>query len=316
MINFQQYYAGMSSDCRQKKIPISSSLGVYFGTSDDGFLRLSFLSKETAPRLESTRALRVMQGEESNGIYWTCFDLLQIDAKTVFFTFCDNMVESVAEILDENRALMALKKRYIAWKSMFKGMAKPTISHEAIQGLYGELFFLRHYMIERYGVTVSINGWSGPDSKSKDFSIDRDWYEIKTVGANAISVHISSLSQLSSEDDGCLVVIKVESMSAEYKGEDCSIGALMSEILTLIKDETLENVFLNKLSAYGVELLDTHMTEKFNVKSVVRYKVDDRFPRITESDVRFREICDVSYSLIIGALSDYSVEGGTDNGVG
>lgn len=311
MIDFQKYYDELcltvKKNC-QKKISVNSALGVYLGIGDNGYLRLSFMSSCHAPRLESTAALLVVQGEEANGIYWTCFDLVQLESKAIFFAFCENMIEAIIDIYDEKTALEKLKRRYISWKSMFKSVPKSKVSRELIQGLFGELYFLRKYMIEHYGVAEAINGWSGPDAKSKDFSVDKDWYEVKTVGSNAINVHISSLTQLSSEYDGHLVIVKVEAMSSQYVAECSCIADLMKEILSLINDETIENIFLTKLSTYGNGLLDIHMNEKFSVKSVMRYKVDSKFPRITESDIALKEVCEVSYSLIISTLRDYAEE--------
>ncbi len=309
MIDFQQCFENfLSIGNQQKKIAVDSAVGVYFGLSNDGFLRLSFLSKAEAPRLESTKALRVTQGEEAVGVFWTCFDLVNNEAKSVFYTFCANMANAVSGIKSEPQALTALKKRYIAWKSMFKGIPNSNVSKEVVQGLFGELFFLKNYVIGKHGINAAINGWSGPDSKSKDFSVDNEWYEVKTVGANTASVHISSLAQLSSQYDGHLVVVKVESMSREFENGEACIGDLFSAILSQITDETIENVFLSKISAFGFELSDSCMSEKFNVKSLDKHKVDADFPRITENDIKRQEICDVSYSLILSTLKTYLEE--------
>ena len=45
---------------------------------------------------------------------------------------------------------------------------------------------------------------------------------------------------------------------------------------------------------------------KFDVKSMTAYKVSGDFPRLTEKDITRPEICDVSYSLIINSLKDYT----------
>ena len=306
MIDFQQYFESfLSSENEQKKITIDSAIGVYFGVSKDGYMRLSFLSASDAPRLEATKALRVTQGRETEGIYWTCFDLLHTDATAVFYTFCANLVDAISGIHHEYQALLELKKRFIAWKSLFKGISSSPVPKEVIQGLFGELYFLNRYIIGKHGINSAINGWSGPDAKSKDFSIGNEWYEVKTVGANSANVHISSLAQLSSPNDGHLVIIKVEPMSNEFKNGEACIADIFSLILKQITDETLENIFLNKISSYGFELTDSCMTEKFNVKSLARYFVGEAFPRITENDIQQSGICDVSYSLIISALKDY-----------
>ena len=309
MINFKHLFSNDDSSLnKQKKIAVDSTLGVYFGFSQDGCLRLSFLSKTNPPHLESTKDLRITQGEESSGVFWTCFDLLNPNAKEVFYAFCENMVDSISGMFNEILELNTLKKRYISWKSMFKGNSGSSISREELQGLYGELYFLKKYMLNRYGAIVAVNSWSGPDKKSKDFSVNQEWYEIKTVGANAKAVHISSLSQLSSPYNGHLVIIKVESMSSEFDNGEACVKDLFTYILSQINDETVEGVFLNKMYSYGVDLCDSCFTEKFCVKSINRYFVDDRFPRINENDILHNEVCDVNYSLVINPLRQYLEE--------
>ena len=292
----------------QKRFTVNSVLAVYYGISNDGFLRISFMSVYPAPKLESTKLLRVTQGAESPTVYWTCFDLLQHDTRKVFFTFCENLIDAITDITDEKSALNALKKRYITWKTMFRYDRDKKISNEVLQGLYGELYFLKNYMIEKYGINNAIQSWGGPDARSKDFAINTDWYEIKTVGANSSVVRISSLAQLSSEHDGHLVVLRSERMSDSFDSSDACINDLFKSILSVIDDETIEGIFLSKLSSYGYNISDESFVAKFEVKSVQRYSVVNDFPRLTENDVQRPEICDVSYSLIINSLKPYMEE--------
>ncbi len=307
MVNFEQIFSNLANELsgNQKRLPVKSALGVYYGLSKEGNLRLAFLSVAPAPKMESTKLLRVTQGAESEKVYWTCFDLLQHDAQKVFFTFCENLIEAITDIPDEQKALKQLKKRYITWKTMFKRESDKKVSSEVLQGLFGELYFLKKYMLEKYGPAVAIQAWSGPDGRSKDYAVGTEWYEIKTVGANSPNVRISSLAQLSSDHDGHLLIIRAERMSNQFDNGEACVHDLFKYILTVLNDETLEGIFLSKLSAFGYDISDESYTAKFDVKSMTSYKVSDGFPRITEQDVRRVEICDVGYSLIINALKPY-----------
>lgn len=310
MNNFESIYSALTAELsgNQKRINVHSALKVYYGLSKDGHYRIAFLSAAVAPKIESTKILRVTQGQESINAYWTCFDLLQNNAKKVFFTFCDNLIEAITDICDERNALYALKKRYTTWKSMFKRDSNHQIPRESLQGLYGELYFLKKYMLNKYTPEVAIQGWSGPAAKSKDFSVSNEWYEIKTAGANATTVKISSLTQLSSADPGHLVIIKVESMSEQFDNGESSVGDLFKYILKQINDDTLEGIFLSKLSALGFDASDDSFMAKFDVKSMNLYTVNADFPRITENNVPYVEICDITYSLIINSLKPYLEE--------
>ena len=307
MIDFESMYGSLTNELsgNQKKLNIHSVIGVYYGLSKDGNYRIAFLSSSVAPKIESTKMLRVTQGEEAANTYWTCFDLLQHDAKKVFFTFCANLIDAVTDIYDEQKALYALKKRYITWKTMFRRDSANKLSREVLQGLFGELYFMKKYMLGRFGAAVAVQAWSGPDFKSKDYAVDTEWFEVKTVGANTTTVHISSLAQLSSDHDGHLIVVKAESMSDQFSNGESSIEELFKYIFAQINDETAEGIFLSKLSAFGFDSSDESFMSKFDVKSMTSYKVSGDFPRLTEKDITRPEICDVSYSLIINSLKDY-----------
>ena len=307
MIDFESMYGSLTSELsgNQKKLNIHSVIGVYYGLSKDGNYRIAFLSSSVAPKIESTKMLRVTQGEEAANTYWTCFDLLQHDAKKVFFTFCANLIDAVTDIYDEQKALCALKKRYITWKTMFRRDSSNKLSREVLQGLFGELYFMKKYMLDRFGAAVAVQAWSGPDFKSKDYAVDTEWFEVKTVGANTTTVHISSLAQLSSNHDGHLIVVKAEAMSDQFSNGESSIEELFKYIFAQINDETAEGIFLSKLSAFGFDSSDESFMSKFDVKSMTSYKVSGDFPRLTEKDITRPEICDVSYSLIINSLKDY-----------
>lgn len=308
MIDFESMYGSLTNELsgNQKKLNIHSVIGVYYGLSKDGNYRIAFLSSSVAPKIESTKMLRVTQGEEAANTYWTCFDLLQHDAKKVFFTFCANLIDAVTDIYDEQKALYALKKRYITWKTMFRRDSSNKLSKEVLQGLFGELYFMKKYMLDRFEAAVAVQAWSGPDFKSKDYAVDAEWFEVKTVGANTSTVHISSLAQLSSDHDGHLIVIKAEAMSDQFSNGESSIGELFDYIFAQINDETAEGIFLSKLSAFGFDSSDESFMSKFDVKSMTSYKVSGDFPRLTEKDITRPEICDVSYSLIINSLKDYT----------
>ena len=307
MINFEQVFSSLADELagNQKRLTVNSALGVYYGLSKDGNLRLAFLSVAPAPKMESTKLLKVTQGAESEKVYWTCFDLLQQDAQKVFYTFCENLVEAVTGIADEQKALQQLKKRYITWKTMFKRGSQNNVSAEVLQGLFGELYFLKKYMLKKYEPAIAIQAWSGPDGRSKDFAVETEWYEIKTIGANSPNVRISSLAQLSSEHNGHLVVLRTERMSDQFDNGEACVHDLFKYILSVINDETAEGIFLSKLSSFGYDISDESYTAKFDVKSMTSYKVSADFPRITEKDIQRIEICDVGYSLILNALKPY-----------
>jgi hypothetical protein len=307
--NFENMFLNLEKDIlnNQKKVNNNSMIKVYYGLTKDGFQRLSFLSRIKPPKIESTKMLKVTQGEEGEGNYWTCFDLLNTEFKKIFYLFCDDLVNTLNGINDESKELNIIKERFSIWKIMFKKVSN-SLSSEKEQGLYGELYFLDNYMIEKYGVDEAINSWAGPLGYNKDFSINDKWYEIKATSVNSSSVKISSLNQLSSDIIGFLVLVRIEKMSEEFNEEKCSILDLFNSIINKITDNETKETFINKVLEYGFNPETDFQKNKYSVDKVVLYEVKDGFPRLTEKDIKYQEIDNVTYEIIIRTIEKYKVE--------
>ena len=310
MIDYKELFETLSEQMagNQKKVRVDSCIEVFFGYSFNGNLRLSFLSTIVPPIIESTSILNVVQGRETPDTYWTSFDLLNANLKDAYFSFCENLIDSIIGFSDEALALSVLKRRFLTWKKLFQKTSERVVSKETLMGLFGELLALKDIITPKYGVNTAIRAWEGPNLQSKDFTVNDTWYEVKTVGANTDSIQIASVAQLSSDKDGHLVVICVEAVSQEFNGNASSILDLIKDILSFVFDESIENVLVRKIQSFGIDVFGKETAIKFDVKSITTYTVADGFPRITEKNVPFTEITDVHYIISRAAISRFSEE--------
>ena len=175
-------------------------------------------------------------------------------------------------------------------------------------GLFGELTALKDIIAPKYGINTAIRSWGGQDMHSKDYTLPDTWYEVKTVGANADSIKISSFTQLSSDCEGYLVVFKVESVSPAFSGACPAIIDLIKEILLEVTDEDIENLFIQKLQHSGFDVFDIERRDRFYVKTVKTFKVCDGFPRITEKNVPYPEITEVNYCISFSSIMRFVEE--------
>lgn len=310
MYNIEEKFEELDKEIKniQKKINIDSVVKVFYGISSDGKERISFLTSSFPPFIDSTKIIRVEQGQESENMYWTCFDLLNFECKKVFYTFCFDLLNSITGMQEEDLAMMTIKNRFHNWKLMFKKEIT-KMSDEKEQGLFGELYFLKHYMIKNYGIEKAINAWVGYANYSKDFSIHDTWYEVKTIGAKANRIKISSINQLSANKTGYLAVICIEKMSMEFDETDCSVFLLFHNIISQIKSNELQEKFVRGVVSYGFNPVNIKEFSKFSVKDLGIYEVKDGFPRILEKDIVYQEIDNVSYEIILKAIEKFRIEG-------
>ena len=310
MINFRKIYENLSDQMvgNQKKIVVDSCIEVFFGYSFNGNLRLSFLSKTVPPIIESTSILNVVQGRENKDTYWTSFDLLNIDLKEAYFSFCENLIESVVGIENESVALGVLKRRFTTWKKLFQKASERDVPKEKLMGIFGELLVLKEIVAPKYGIKTAIRAWGGPNLQSKDFTVNDTWYEVKTIGANSDSIHISSLTQLSSNIPGHLIVVRAEAVSPEFNGNCFSIIDIIKQILLLVPEEAVENTLISKIQGTGIDVFGKEASIKFVTKTITSYTVSDYFPRITDANVPHPEITDVHYVINRTAISRFAEE--------
>lgn len=280
-------------------------IGVYYGRSEFGNLRFAFLTENPPIVIESTAHLKVTQWAEGANIYWTCFELLEDYAKPVFYVLCNNLVKAAVGCQSEDIAMAAVKNRFLTWKKLFKNPSA-QMTEELYKGLFGELYFLKNYLMAHHDVAAAVNAWSGPDKTAKDFSIASDWYEIKTVSTNSVTVKISSLTQLDAEELGYLVLVKTEKMSNEFDNGECSVEQLIALILNSIADESVKDEFVKKLIQYGYDVNgDNSSYHKYRMAKMNFYGVNDDFPRITAERVPYSEIVRVTYELSISSIEKY-----------
>ncbi len=282
---------------------IDSIIGVYYGYHSGMNYRLAFMSSIEPPMLHSTASIRIFQWNESQNVYWTCFDLVDSSVKTIFYKFGSDLIESISASKNENSSLTAMKNRFFIWKKMFKPL-KNQMSDESYKGLFGELYFINEHLIPIYGIDESIKMWSGAESTNKDFSTGIDWFEVKTISSSRNTVTISSMEQLESNVDGKLIIIKTEKMSDQYDDGKCTVRQLINCIMNQIEDDSLRDAFVDKLVLYGYDEKSTRNITYKVVKMNI-YKVIEDFPRVTRNEVPFNAITKLSYEISLSAIDNY-----------
>lgn len=306
MTDIEKLFQQMTPGLALTKMKIDNCpINVYYGLSEEGNYRLAFLTENPPIIIDSTAHLKVTQWAECENVYWTVFELLIPSAKQVYFVLCDNLIKTILGCRSEEIAMSSVKNRFTSWKKLFKNPSS-DMTEELYKGLFGELYFLKKWMLVHYSSDVAVNAWSGPDKTSKDYSVGTDWYEVKTVSTNSETVKITSLTQLDSSCAGKLILVKTEKMSKEYDDGECSVEQLLAFILNKISDETIKDAFIEKIANYGYNFENSNTNfHKYRVSSLNFYRVDESFPKITHKEVPYNEVVKIQYELSISGLEKY-----------
>lgn len=277
-------------------------LNLYIGKDDKGNYAFEYRGRCTPTKIVGSGVIAVNQGKREDLVVLR-FALINSELLEYFCTFCQDLLDSTLGISDDAAAYKTLCSRFFSWKKLFRSHAG-VLSDSEIIGLIGELMFLQDYMIPQWEVTKSLDSWMGPEKTHKDFSLDNEWYEIKTVSSGKDSVRISSLEQLDGEVTGYLVVYCLEKMSPSFSG--VKLNALVKNLLSIMRTPDNREKFLSKLSLYNYDFSPDYDNYVYSLISFSMYAVSAGFPRLSRKDIPV-SINRVQYDIVLSEIEDYKL---------
>lgn len=278
-------------------------LSLYIGRDDNARYSFDFRGKYKPVKISSSDVIAVEQFKDGD-ILTLRFSLENNDLLEYFCTFCQDLIDSVRVISEDETAYETLRSRYYSWRQLFRP-DNARMTETEMMGLIGELLFLKDHMIPERGITVALESWMGPEKTHKDFSDQNDWFEVKTISFGKESVRISSIEQLDSDIDGALVVYELEKMSPSFEG--IKLNQLVNNIIALLSDAPQRNTFMAKLQLFGFDFSNENDNYVFALKNEHMYKVDtDTFPRIHRNMLP-EAISRVQYELLLTELEPFKL---------
>ena len=274
----------------------------YFGKTQNGLFTLEYRGQFNKASLKANGTIDVKTGRSSNESFvW--FSLLNDNLFDTFVIFCCDLIECASIAIDAQEGYEKICNRYYVWKKMFSN-TKKLLGEEQIKGLIGELLFLKDVMFPIYGYTRSLQSWSGQSKTKKDFSINDDWYEIKTIDVGKPSVGISSLEQLESDTDGQLCVYQLEKMSETYDG--ITLNKLFSEIVNLFNLQMDIDIFTDIMLTSGYTYNSEYDTIVYEVRQIDKYRVDNQFPKLSHNNVS-TAIIKARYEIALSEIENFKI---------
>lgn len=297
---FYEIFSGGFKRGQFLRLKENDALQLYLGKDYNGRFALEFRGHFIPTKILGSAVISVAQ-TKSNQYISLFFALENADLLEYFCTFCEDLVNSNLDIVDDNLAYKTLCSRYNSWKKLFKPN-KARLTEIEVIGLIGELLYLRDIMFKTYGFDIALESWTGPEYTHKDFSLEETWHEVKTISVGKRDVHISSLEQLDSDVNGNLVVYELERMSPSFNG--IKLNAIVTDIIGLLPHNIQKETFLNKINQFGYDFSTEYDNFVFSLISFSTYKVDDTFPRLTRKNIP-SSIMRVQYDIMLNEIEEY-----------
>jgi len=252
--------------------------------------------------------LEFMPNELDNSRKFLLVLLVNQQHEDVFGILCEDLMTNIANAPEEGLFIKALLNRLHKWKLLFEKVSLQGLLQEEQRGLYGELFFIRKWIMYCPAIHKPVQAWLGPDLDIRDFQLS-DWgIEVKTThGNNHQKIHISNERQLDTGTLTALYLFHLSLESQQQNGE--TLNELVQSIIELLKDElAVQTQFRSKLIQAGYFAHHSILYENtgYQVRQAIWYLVKGDFPRIEEQDIR-RGVGDVKYSIILSAHTKYIV---------
>lgn len=288
-----------------KLVDESHPLKLYVGKDEKGRFSFEYVGLFTYNKnVKSSKLIEINQCKTFSKHKSIIFSLTDNSALKEFCIFCNDIVESTYKLSKyTKKGYEEICNLYFTWQKMFKSQNE-LMSVSEIKGLIGELLFLRDNMFPKYGISIALSSWAGPEASKKDFSVNNKWYEIKAIDFGKSTVEISSLEQLDSPFDGELVVYQLEKMAIEYGG--ITLNKLINEIIKKITSLSDKDIFLEKLKNMGFFFSELYDNFVYDVKNKISYRVDNRFPKIIRRQMH-KAIAKVAYEITLSEIISYKI---------
>ena len=293
-------------DNKYKRDARADILDIYFGKDSEERSSLLIILKKKPYILIKSKFLSTEIGlrEDNN---WA-FQVSLTDEKYigVFKILVSDLINTIENIVHQEIAEKKIISRYNEWQKLFDDRADTALTFVQIQGLIGELYFLKYELFKVYGVNEAIRGWIGPNGANKDFVFEDEWYEVKTKSINKDYVHISNNMQLESNEPGLLVVISCQKTS-ELSNSAYSLMKLHRSIIEEICNDELLEIYFEKLAQLHFIPDESYEEPLFDIAKPKYYCVDSQFPKVQKEEDD-KAIFNIRYDLYLPVLEKYIVE--------
>jgi hypothetical protein len=295
----------------RRRLREDSERNIFVGVAHPGRRRVLILSvdPEVAASIVDPPATRALTTTVEEGDPPSSSDvrvtLTVPEMARVFSPFVDDVLDAIASAPSDADAVAALVTRFAHWRHLLAGVDAEGLGARAAQGLYGELWTLRHLVLASLGSSAE-RAWTGPERDDRDFQHGPLAIEVKTtIADNPPTVEIRSERQLQTDafEDVYLVAIALDALPA---GGGQTLNELTDELLGLVPDETTRLLLRDKLLEYGYA--DVHRrrydTTRYTVRELSIFKVGEGFPRLTEHDMP-NGVGRVRYTLALTACDPW-----------
>jgi hypothetical protein len=221
-----------------------------------------------------------------------------------------SIFNKIHQIVEPEEYCKQFVQLFYKWVSFFEKNHSQLLSKEIIQGLFGELIFLKILINtnQEMLIDVVLNSWKGLEGTSHDFILENIDYEVKTILTHINQIKISSEYQLECTPGKKLELVVVEVFEDIVNG--ISLSTLVDEIRELCIEKFADNfIIINTLLKKGLTLdnIKNYDSWKYSVEKINYFDcMNSEFPKIIKSQIPI-QISNIKYGIRVSLIQDYLI---------
>jgi hypothetical protein len=226
----------------------------------------------------------------------------------MFTELVHDLYKRLTRITSHNDTVVEIVGRLKTWQSFMERAGLKGMGKELQRGLYGELVFLREYLIPQLGAQAAVESWVGPSGAQQDFQWARKACEVKTsVAKQHQKLWIASELQLDNRWVDYLWLFHLSLDSRQSSGETLcdAIDNISSQLAQYsIASELFARLLLE--AGYHLSHRKRYQREGYSIREASFFLVTDGFPRIIEEALP-QGVGDVRYSISVAECEHFKM---------
>lgn len=297
-----------SSDAAYQRVDDEHILDIYLGKDTNNSRELLIISDIEPAKMRSSKSIEILKGVRKDNRWATQIKLLKKEQEEVFTHLCWDLIEYSRSAKNKTIGFKIVIARFLKWQKLMED-GNELLPNEVIKGIIGELLYAKNILKKRYNYDAIFSAWIGPDGADKDFVFEETWAEIKAIKIGRSVITISSMEQLSSKNEGVLVVAMVDNTSsADVNG--FSIASLINEFRNMLSASPSALFdYESKLLQLGYIDRKEYYDRYYVFYGFRFYRVGEEFPKLQRETVP-NEIVKVKYDIALSEIKEFEVSEG------
>ena len=302
-------------DLRMRRVDPAHPMDFFYGKDYQGNYMFTFRGKiagEKLPKPTRLAGIDITLVERENGIWELFMRLIDSTQVDIFKALCTNLMSATRNLKrsQDGAGIQIILNRLKRWQELLKARKEKLLSQSQIIGLFGELLFLKEFLLTRLSPMDALMVWRGPYGDEHDFLIGSWMIEVKTqLISSDRKLHISSVDQLDITSGQILICYQTLEIAGDKDIAVHSLNSLVDELMDLFNPEHSE--VTDMLQAILIEFGYIRREEYDDVRWILHerayYHVTDEFPALRATMLPIG-VEDVRYSIKVEACTPFIVE--------